>query len=145
MAGTPVDVGTGSIIAFGTSAFTSELLNVDWGTIERPAIETTHMGTAAPGAGKIGNATFIPGDITNPGEIVVEVHFDPDKTPPINPSDVAEVITITWPKVPADASAAKWEGQGFVKSFDISDPLEDKMTATITIQMTGNVTLTAAA
>lgn len=145
MAGTPVDVGTGTTIGFADSNFTSELLSLEWSGISKPSIDVSHMGTPDAGAGKIGNMPFISGDLTDPGEITVEFHFDPDKDVPINGSDAAEVITITWPKVPADASAATWVVTGFVTSFEISDPLEDKMTATMTIKLSGNITLTAAA
>jgi hypothetical protein len=61
MPGANVNVATGTTITFVTSTFTANLMNVNWSGIKRPAIPTTHMGTAAPGAGKLGNASFIPG------------------------------------------------------------------------------------
>ena len=139
--GTNVDIGTGTIITFATSAFTADLLSVDLSGITRESIETSHMGTAAPGAGEIANKTFIPGDLTDPGEISIEIHFNPETTPPIDAA--AEVITITWPLAAGQAVAGTWASSGFMTDFTITDPLEDKMTATATIKLSGPITLTA--
>lgn len=143
MAGGTVDVGTGTTLVFGTSSFTSELLSVGHSGISRVSIETSHMGTAAPGAGKFGNMTFIPGDLSDPGELSVEFHFDPDQLPPID--KVKETITVTFPLVAGDATAAKFASDGFMTDFEYTDDLETKMTATATIKLSGEVTQTVAA
>ena len=143
MAGTTVDNGTGTLITFGTSAFTSELLGVEGSGISRPSIDTSHMGTAAPGNNVIANRTSIPGDLTDPGSINIELHFDPDQEPPID--QVSETITITFPLAAGDSTAAKWAATGYMTDFSFGAQMEDKMTATATIKWSGNITLTAAA
>lgn len=142
MAGSTVDVGTGTTIVFATSSFTAELLNISHSGINREALATSHMGTAAPGAGTFGNMTFIPGQLSDPGEITAEFHFDPDQIPPIDA--VSEVITITFPLVAGDTTPAKWASTGFITGWEYTDDLETIMVATGTIKLTGNVTRTAA-
>ena len=134
MADPAVDIGTGTTITFGTSGFTSELLSISWSGIARESVHTSHMGTAAPGADKFGNRTFLPGDLADPGEITAEFHFDPSQDPIIN--EAAETITITFP------SGSTWAASGFVTSFEFDDPMEDKMTATVVVKLSGNVTMT---
>lgn len=143
MAGTTVDNAMGITAVFGTSSFTSELTDVDWSGITREAIETSHQGTAEAGAGKFGNKTYIPGDLSDPGELTMTIHFDPDQEPPID--QPAETITLTWPKASGDTTAATWAASGFITSFDIGAPLDDKSTATMTVKFSGNVTMVAAA
>jgi hypothetical protein len=133
----------GITAVFSTSSFSAEVTDVDWSGISREAIATSHQGTAAAGTGKFGNATFIPGDLSDPGELGMTIHFDPDTEPPID--QVAETITLTWPLASGDASAATWAGSGFITSYDIGAPLDDKMTATVTVKFSGNITMVAAA
>ena len=143
MAGTTKDTATGITAVFGTSGFTSEVVDVSWGGIARESHEVSHQGTAAPGAGKFGNREFIPGDLSDPGELSLELHFDADQEPPIDA--VAETLTITWPKAAADATAATWAASVFVTSFDVGASLDEVMTASMTVKVTGNVTMVAAA
>ena len=143
MAGSTVDIGTGTTITFGTSNFSSELTGLGWSGIARESVDTSHMGTSAAGATEIGQRTFIPGDLVDPGEISIELHFDPDQQPPID--QATETITISFPLVAGDATPADWACSGFMTDFELGVPLEDKMTATATLKITGNITLTAAA
>lgn len=124
MAAVTPDVGTGTSIAFSTS-FLGRLTSVRWTGISREALETTTMATT-------GGRDFIPGDLYDPGELQCEIQFDTDATPPI--SSAAETITITWP----DAETAIFSG--FMTGFEISDVLEQVMTATATIKITGDIT-----
>lgn len=142
MPGTTVDVSTGITIVFGTSGFTAEITDVSWGGISRESVATSHMGTAAPGVGNFGNMTFIPGDLSDPGEITFEIHFNPEDEPPIDQPE--ETITITWPLAAGDATPADWEGTGFNTGFDIGAPLDDKMTGSLTVKMSGEQAITGA-
>ena len=63
------DLGNGTTIAFATSPFTAVITSLQVSGITRESIETTHLGTAAAGAGKFGSKTFIPAKNTDPGEI----------------------------------------------------------------------------
>jgi len=143
MAGFTVDVGTGITVVATTSSWTAELLSVDWSGITRPGLETTHMATAAAGAGKFGNATYIPGDISQPGTLSLTHHLNPDTTVPIDL--VAETWTLTWPKAAGDATAATWAASGFATDYSTSAAIDEVMEATLVIQLTGNVTITPAA
>lgn len=143
MAGGTVNNGTGVAIVFGTSSFSSELLSIDGSGVSRVSIDTSHHGTAAAGALDFGNMTSIPGDLSDPGAIDIELHFDPDQEPPID--QPAETITITFAKFAADATATIWAASGYMTDFNWGVPLEDKMTATATIKFSGPVSITAAA
>lgn len=139
MAGATVNIGTASTV--GGSGYTAEVTNISWSGISRGAVDTTHMGTVE--AGNFGGRTFMPTDLVDAGEITVECHFDPDTDLAIDAA--AAAVTITFPLVTGDGSSATWAASGFCTSFEWNDPLEDKMVATMTIKMTGGVTLVAAA
>lgn len=142
MPGLAVDSGVGTTIVFGTSGFTAELTEVRWSGIARQALETTHMGTAAAGANKFGNKTFIPAKLSDPGMLAMTVHFNAQTNPPIDA--VAETITVTFPKATADAVAAYWSASGFVTAFEITDQMEAVLVANVTVKLSGNVTMTDA-
>lgn len=142
MPGATVDISTGAAITF-SSGFFAEVLNIDWSGISRESIDTTHFGTTQASAGEFGSRTFIPGDLSDPGELSVEMHFNPDDDVPIE--SVAETVTLTFDLVAGDTTPANWEGTGFMTSFDVGMPLEDKMTATAVIKFSGNITMTDAA
>ncbi len=147
MVGAAVDSSLGMTIVFGTSGFTGELLSLSHGGISRESIDTSHMGIAAPAADKFGNMTSIPGDLSDPGELTFEIHLDTGqvgvtKQPPID--QATETITITFPKASGDGAAATWAASGYVTDFEMSADLDDKVTASVTVKFTGNVTVTAA-
>lgn len=142
MAGTPVDVGTGATIVFGTSSFTAQVKDIDWGGIARDSHETTHLSTSVPGANEFGGKTFIPGDLADGGEITMDIHFNPDTLPPINLAP--EVVTVTWPKAAADTTASIWSASAFVTAYQGGAPVEELMAGSITVKIAGNVTFTAA-
>lgn len=120
------DIGTGTTIAFGTSSFDAELLSLNGNDISREDIDVTHMGSTA-------YREFMPSDLVDGGSIDMEIMFDPDEQPPINAA--AETITITFPT--SLASGATFVFTGYVNSWSWGDPLEDKMTAQLTIKVDG--------
>ena len=128
MAGANVDIGTGTTITFADSAFSAELLSVNGSGLARASVDTTHLGT-------VGGMTFIPTDLVDSGEFEIEIHFNPDNFPPIDAP--VEVITITFPLVAGDSTPAKWVCEGFMTNFDWGVQLEDKMTASATIKLSG--------
>lgn len=130
MASAAVDVGTGLTISM--SSFFAQIVDMSISGISRASIPTSHMGTAAPGDNNFGNMTFIPGDLSDPGELSVEIHFNPDTEPPID--QPAEAIVVTF------NGGATWTTSGFLTNFDVGVPLEDKMTGTATVKFSGNVT-----
>lgn len=141
MAGGAVDIGTGATIAFATGFF-AQITDINWSGISRPAIDTSHMGISASGAGKFGEKTFMPGDLVDPGELTVEMHFNPITDPPIG--DATETMTLTFPTFSGDSTGTTYACDGFFTDWEFSVPLEDKMVATATLKLSGNVTITDA-
>ncbi len=140
MPGASVDVGTGASVVFATSGFAAEIVGIRRAAIERPVIETSHLGTAAPSGDAYGNATKIPGRIVNPGQLELDIHYDIRQKPPIHAAP--ETITLNLPTVAGDSTAGNESASGFVASVSREIPLDGKMTATITIEFTGPVTPT---
>ncbi len=129
------DSGFGQSITFA-SGFFAEILSIQWSGISRDAIATTSSGTSG------GSATFIPSDIEDYGEVQVELLFDPDDTPPI--ASAAESVTVTWPIPAGLTNGATWAFSGFMTSFEVNSPIDDRMTATATIKVSGIITFTDA-
>lgn len=118
-------IGTGTTISFGTSSFTPDVIAFgQMASWERPAIETSHMGTTDW-------HTFLPGDLVNPGECQLTIAFDVGDIPPITAAP--ETITI-------GGFGGTIAGTGFITSYTPSAPLEDRMTADITIKWTSTNT-----
>ena len=121
-------VGTGTTISF-ESGFLAEILDVTPPGMSRESIATSHMGTAD-------NAhTFTPAKLVDYGELSVDIGFDPSAEPPI--TDAASAIVITFP----DSTASTWTFNGFMTGYEAADPLEDRMTASCTIKVTGKITV----
>jgi len=122
-----MDIGTGTTIQFATGFF-AEILSVSGPDASRKSIETSHMGTSDA-------HTFTHGDLVDWGEMTVEIAFDPSVEPPIDA--VAESIVITFP----DSSTSTWTFMGFMTGFSPSTPLEDRMTASCKIKVSGKPTI----
>ena len=127
----PVDIGTGASVTFGTSSFTANYTDINWGGIERTSVQTSHLGTTTA-------HTFVPGDLFDPGEATFEIQFDPDDYPPID--QAAETITVTFPVGAGGSSGATWAATGFATGFEFGVPLEDLMTGTLTVKFSGDIT-----
>lgn len=124
----PTDVGTGATIAFSSSLF-AEILSIDFSGLTREAVDTTKMSTTT-------SRTFIPGDLYDPGELTVELNFDQDGGYLAAASAAPATVTV---QLPDGAGTAQWTASGFLTNLDWTAPLEDKMTATATLKLTGNV------
>jgi len=129
MASPSVDIATGITIAFGTSGFGGEIVDVNGPSLSRESIDTTHQGTSTA-------RTFSPADFYDAGELTYTVHFNPDTLPPV--AEVAETITLTWP------AGATWVFTGFMTAFANTGTLDDKMTADVTVKGSGTVVPSAA-
>lgn len=144
MAGASVYNATGTCIEFTDSAFEAdvEFTSFDLAGITREMIDVSHMKTADPTGNKIGNRTFLVGKLVDPGELTAEMHFNPNKFIPIH-SDF-ELIKLIFPLITGDNTKARWEFQGAISTHDFSAPLDDKMVATATIKISGNIEIFAA-
>ena len=127
------DEGFGTTITFQTGFF-AEIMSVGWDGLERGDIETSHMTTSS------GWRTFQPSDLKNPGELTVEISFDPDEAPPITAA--AETVTVTFPIPTGGNTAATWACSGYMKSMSNAVPFDGKMTATCVIKFSGVPTFT---
>lgn len=143
MAGTNVDVSTGITVVFATSGFTGEIIDAGLGGVSRKSIDVSHMGTSLPGSTSFGNMPFIPGRLSDAGELTLELHFNPQTIPPLDLA--AETVTVTFPLVPGDTTPATYIFQGFFTEFGQSYPLDDKMVVSSTIKVSGSVAVTVAA
>lgn len=131
MASPAVDVSHGITIVFGTSGFSGEITDVTPPGTTRDTIDTSHQGTSD-------FMTFIPSALADNGELTFTVHYNPDTEPPMTESDVAETITITAP------SGATWAFSGFMSGYEPDAPHLDKMTASVTVKVSGAITVTPA-
>ena len=91
MANVATDTGHGATIVFGTSAYALNWTGIDPGEKVREAVSTTHLASTNP--------TFMPGDLTEHGDIEVDFQWDPKTTAAPAPTTAAETVTITWPIV----------------------------------------------
>jgi hypothetical protein len=128
-------------MTFGTSGFSTNVTNIGVQGISRPALATSHMQTAQPGAGQLNNATFIPGKIIDGGGLQIEGHFDPNDAPPI--AQTAETITITWPKADGSSVAGTWSGLGFMENYSVTGALDTVQTCSFMLKVAGAWTRTA--
>jgi hypothetical protein len=121
------DTGFGITIAFD-SGFLAEIIDVTPPAVSREAIDTSHTATTN------GKMTFMPSDLIDGGELQVEIHFVPSEVPPI--SSAAETVTITF------GSGTTWAFSGFLTNYEPAAPIDDRMTATVTIKVSGAITIT---
>ena len=119
-------ISTGITIAFATSGYADELLDVTPPGLTRESVNASHMGTT-------GAHRKIPVDLYDSGELGFQVHFDPDTNPPID--GAAEIITMTFP------SGTTWTFTGFMKGYEPSAPFEDKMVADVKIEVDGTIVI----
>ena len=121
------DIATGSSVAFNSSFF-AQITNIDWGGLSRESVETTHMGTTTA-------RTFKESDLYDAGELTVNGLFDPATRPPID--DASEELTLTWA-----ASGNTWKAQGFMTGFSATGAMEEMMTFSGTVKLSGDITVT---
>lgn len=118
------DVGTGTTIVFGTSAWAGEVTGISATGVTREDYDTTTLATT-------GARTKSPKKLVDAGGLDITHKFDPDSQPPI--SGVTETITITFPTPPGGSTGATLIGSGFVTSSTWSAELEEEMSAETSI------------
>jgi hypothetical protein len=120
-------ISTGITITFATG-FLAEILDVGGPNSSRENQNVSHMGTTDW-------HEFLPTKLTDPGELSVDLQFDPTETPPYHGEN--ERVTITYP------DGTTWVFDGHMSSFEPGAPLEEKMTASVTIKASGEIVITA--
>lgn len=142
--GMGADLGTGITIEFLTSGFSAEVLDVQPPGASRETFDASHQGSGVnPGAGKWGNKPFLFSRLVDAGEASFDIHFDPDDVPPLHAA--AEQIRITFPVPTGLSTGAQWTFSGGMTGYQPTGPLDGKMTASVTIKVSGAVTRVVAA
>ncbi|MFQ5625042.1 MAG: hypothetical protein ACE5FM_00100 [Methyloligellaceae bacterium] len=132
------DVGGGAEIHFesdlGTANLLTEPLNINWTGMSRPAAETTYLGTTT-------GATFIPGDVADPGELTTEINLDAETVDWFAAiGGAAENVGIKLP------GATWWTCSGFMTAFEANIPGPNEvMTVSVTLKLSGTAGTTTTA
>lgn len=121
--------GFGTTITFSTGFF-AEITNVDWDGFERANIDTSHMLTTE------GWMTFTPSDLKDPGQMTVQLYYNPQTALPI--TSAAETVTLTYPNGATDVC------QGYLQAASRAIPHDEKMTCVAVIKFSGKPVHTAA-
>jgi len=124
-------LGTGAVVGFALSGFTGEILAIAWTDIAREAHAVDLMDAE-------NWKEFVPDDLTDAGELQLEIAFDPDQQPPV--VDDTETISV---RIPASGGFKELSAEGFVQSWRWLASLEDKMRAEVVCKMTGAINTTA--
>lgn len=133
MAGPSVDVGTGAILSFSSTSYTTEVVSMNIAGRERVAVDTTHLGSSAK--------TYIRGDLVEPGTIEAVINYAPDNPPPIYGTTSQENVIVEFPKWGTQTTGAKDTALGFIQAIDGPNiAVDERMEATLTIKLSGVVT-----
>lgn len=123
-------LGTGTTIVMPVSSFDAVLISIDGPSNERASVDTTTMATTAA-------LTKIPASLHDGGTLTLEVEFDGTVDPPIDAA-IETAIVIDW----AGAGVgSKWTFGGFCTGFTPSAAIDERMTASMTIEVTGAITI----
>jgi len=117
----------------GTFDTIAEIFEISPPNQQTSDVDVTHM--ASPNKTR----EFIQG-MVDPGEMSIGINWVPgDATDVIlqalKTSGAVRSMKITWPNL------VTWTFSGFIKGFEPSAPIDDKMTATITVRVTGSITI----
>ena len=126
--------GHGFTVVFGTSGYSAEVKSLTNPSRVREAIETTHQGSTTK--------DFVPGKTVDLGELQLTCKYDPAQPDIID--DDPETITVTYPLLSGESTAANIAYTGFVTNQGGSELSTDsEPTETLTIKITA-FTFTAA-
>jgi hypothetical protein len=128
------DIGQGTYVTFGTALHTAtgyKITGVNHGGISRAVADATHMTSSAK--------EFVASAIYDPGELSVEVLFDPAIKPTADLVNVAtnQVVNVYWAS--GGTATALWSAYGFATQFEAGAQMEDMMSGTLTIKLSGTL------
>lgn len=125
-------LGQGATITIDTVAV-GQILSIDGPTMERTMVDTTNLGTSTL-------RTFIPG-FGDGGELTIEAQFDNDDAGQQDVlesfeagSATAEAIVIT------TSDSDTFSFNAYVRSFSISQNMDEVNRVTMVLKVSGNVT-----
>jgi len=136
--GTQLQLGDGE----GPEVFTTvaEVQSINGPSLSTNAVEVTNMDSPDK------YMEFIPG-LRDAGEISFEINYLFDNathgkdTGILQDFDDAETKVRNWKIIFPDTGSTTWDFSGFVTEFTMNDPVEDKITASLTIKITGKPVL----
>lgn len=114
-------------LAMTVSAFSCQILDTTPPGASRAVIDVSHTMTS-------GGKDFIPGDLVDWGELKLSIGFDPSVDPPINAAK--EPCTLTF------QDGEVWTFDAFMTNYEPKAPLEDKMTADVTLKVCSKPVIT---
>jgi len=129
-----VDIGQGTFVGFGTALHTAtgyKITGVNHGGISRAVAESTHMLSSAK--------EFVASSIYDPGELSVEVLFDPAVKPTTDMANVAtnQTVNVYWAS--GGTTTTLWSAFGYATGFEAGAQMEDMMSGTLTIKLSGTL------
>jgi hypothetical protein len=129
-----IDIGQGTFVGFGTALHTAtgyKITGVNHGGIARPVADATHMTSSAK--------EFVASAIYDPGELSVEVLFDPGVKPTADMANVAtnQVVNVYWAN--GGTTTTLWSAFGYATGFEAGAQMEDMMSGTLTIKLSGTL------
>ena len=135
MAGPLVDVGTGATLTFSSTSYTSEIVSINATGRSRVAVDVTKLSSTAN--------EHIRGDLIEPGQYEIEMHYQPDNPPPIFGTTSQENFVLTFPIWGTQQTGAKEAVAGFIQSVDGPNVgVDEKMVVTVTVKLSGAVSQT---
>ena len=131
------DTFFGGSIGFGSSSINSiDILSGSRTGVSVVNINTSHTATSGD------NHTYIPSDLVEGGNYQFDVLHDPDDDID-NLVGVSDTITITYPTPAGGMTGATKAFTGWIDGYDEQLPLEDKMSASLSLKVASDVTSTA--
>ncbi len=131
---------TGITLAATTQSAINTKLLADVFDFTPPAQKVKAIDTSSHGT--TGGMTYVFGKLKDNGELKLTVGYNPDVDLQTY-LGVADTWTLTLPKSPSTASTpATIAFSGAIIEHTPKTPFEDKMTADITIKVSGNITVT---
>ena len=129
MASPDVSTSTGTTITFPTSGFSAQILDIEPPNTTCGTIDVSHVGLSAGDS-----RTKMPSDLIDHDDWTFECHFKPDTTCPVRTAQTG--IHIDFP------NSEVWTFDGFISGYQPHAPFENKMTATVTIAVDGDIAIT---
>lgn len=102
------------------SSFSCQITDCTPPGATRASIDVSHTMTTSV-------KDFIPGDLVDWGEMKVTIGFSPTMVPPIDQAKESMILTFR--------DGEKWTFMGFLTGYVPKAPLDDKMTAEVTIKV----------
>lgn len=121
-------IGTGTTISRGATTF-AQVTDIQIGDQSLPSIDITNLSSVAK--------DYMPGDLIDAGSITFDILILGKGDLPALGTLVAgtpDVFTVTFP------DASTFVCSGHIESRSIAIPLEDKISCSITIKLTGAIT-----